>query len=990
MELTQKASGKTTVYFSDKDGIEVNEQIFEKLPPELVMDKENLVVRKRSYDRSGIKESPMQKEANVSHMEITETIGKIEETIRKPPVVLYRNESCFDEETIMGGIRDETLEMEFTGCIAVVEKTVTNAASEMEYTECFPVMMHENLEEVNGDSLEGTAVVGGIVKDDKDKFKIESQAQQIEQDTQNNVEITQKEGRRTTIYFGDNDDSIEIDEKTFERLPPELVVEKENLVARKRSYERSNIKESPMQKRPNVSRMEFTETFGMIEETVRNPPIVLYRSESCSTDENSMVDADRGEVREIELTECFPVMFIKNDKKEFETPLLDIESQTQHTEQYSCKSLAKEQFSENITTDEKEIEEQKVLCGPVVEFSVDQRGVAKTTAFEKKSSFKHSSLLKTVTKPEQNWNNVEKQLDLKDISHMFVSSNTSAGLVNTEQPISKQLQETTKKVLAKEQNTTQLKNISDLFPGISVDMNLSTATENGLGCGKTEVKNVEKTTNSSAAVLTNKELPTFKKIPDTDEKVARKNLALQVNSQPKHTIHNISSVEQFVRNADNNTITNPKNVVQISNSSIVSTGNRETSEGTETRPENPIPNKKVVQMFPVVPANTELPTQNASFSSSVSVVGQTKHMNTSRLGNSNNNSVVSINPEETGENENHLSIKKVIQMPTTFDQNISKDRVKTTKLRLNFCPKQTLEDQIEIDTENQERVAQMSFNRSKSNKQKTIADADDTNKTVASFVSMKTSFVDQPSQLSNTNTSNFIHYGAHCDSLMPESCSMHLNFSASTDDTQYLIACNLSANKQQANSEYSKILTEDYNPSPVNSKLLALSAIGSSALSNYLSDRCHVSLPMEVDDEKSETVADCSKLSQEDISLADSFAVISTSANRIAEEMSVRQDEVMKKLVVVKRRQKENFDSKKFQANVEKLVILDGNIKELFKAIERAVAKKNDDLVRYSTETSSSRSAMEVTEASSILELSKEKQEEGTSVVEQIKTKANA
>lgn len=141
---------------------------------------------------------------------------------------------------------------------------------------------------------------------------VDSSSQSSNKDTQSTMELTlcqqqRRESRRGTIYFDQGED-IEIDEEIFENLPPELAVDKENLMIRKRKSQQVVEGDVLREKRANVSDMEFTQVIPKREEVVRR--VVMYRS----IEEISMMDSVRGELEEMEFTECVPVQRIMTNK----------------------------------------------------------------------------------------------------------------------------------------------------------------------------------------------------------------------------------------------------------------------------------------------------------------------------------------------------------------------------------------------------------------------------------------------------------------------------------------------------------------------------------------------------------------------------------------------------------------------------------------------------------------------------------------------------
>lgn len=110
MELTlpqptpqQQNPRRTTIYFNDGEDIEIDEEIFENLPPELAIDKENLLIRKRKFEEIDERGDVLHAtRANVSEMEFTQVIPKRREVVRQ--VVMYRDaEEITMMDSVVGG-----------------------------------------------------------------------------------------------------------------------------------------------------------------------------------------------------------------------------------------------------------------------------------------------------------------------------------------------------------------------------------------------------------------------------------------------------------------------------------------------------------------------------------------------------------------------------------------------------------------------------------------------------------------------------------------------------------------------------------------------------------------------------------------------------------------------------------------------------------------------------------------------------------------------
>lgn len=170
MELTQcvqqeKSTRRGTICFTDGEDIEIDEEIFENLPPELAVDKENLLFRKRKLEQNEDMEYFREKRTNMSDMEFTEVIPKREEIVRS--VVMYRNveETCM----MMDDVKNVEEELEFTECIPLRE-IVQNEPEELDFTEC--IQGREVVENVlkgettigvdTRDNIEETACIGRI------------------------------------------------------------------------------------------------------------------------------------------------------------------------------------------------------------------------------------------------------------------------------------------------------------------------------------------------------------------------------------------------------------------------------------------------------------------------------------------------------------------------------------------------------------------------------------------------------------------------------------------------------------------------------------------------------------------------------------------------------------------------------------------------------------------------------------------------------------
>lgn len=173
MEFTQCLQGKienrrSTICFTEGEDIEIDDEIFECLPPELALDKENLLARNR---RSSVRKSILsdmeftqvipnrleritanKENVDMSDMDFTGIISGRKEF--QQPIVMYRS---MKEVTMVNTVSNETQEMDITDN-SVVEKALQNN-SKLNNIEN-EVIAEENMEE----PFDETSCIGGIIQ----------------------------------------------------------------------------------------------------------------------------------------------------------------------------------------------------------------------------------------------------------------------------------------------------------------------------------------------------------------------------------------------------------------------------------------------------------------------------------------------------------------------------------------------------------------------------------------------------------------------------------------------------------------------------------------------------------------------------------------------------------------------------------------------------------------------------------------------------------
>lgn len=132
--------------------------------------------------------------------------------------------------------------------------------------------------------------------------------------------------------------------------------------------------------------------------------------------------------------------------------------------------------------------------------------------------------------------------------------------------------------------------------------------------------------------------------------------------------------------------------------------------------------------------------------------------------------------------------------------------------------------------------------------------------------------------------------------LVSECTSIHLDYTTGTEEnTQFLINYNLSDNsKTRPPSEFSKILAGDYNPSPANSKILALCDMSNANYSEQLSHQ--VSQPnLNYDDSISVYITDLSKKDLDCLNISQEERCLSVSPIQTSPNGNISVDEIVEK-----------------------------------------------------------------------------------------------
>lgn len=244
---------------------------------------------------------------------------------------------------------------------------------------------------------------------------------------------------------------------------------------------------------------------------------------------------------------------------------------------------------------------------------------------------------------------------------------------------------------------------------------------------------------------------------------------------------------------------------------------------------------------------------------------------------------------------------------------------------------------------------------------------------------------------------------------------MRLDYTACmNEDTQMLINCNLSNNsKNKPHSEFSRIIAGDYNPSPMNSKLMAMCDLSSANYSEQMS-RCHVSLPIDnyddsvhagvvndlpdknQDDSINEGVADLSRKDVDCLNISQEMCVsLSPLPPIIPEEQDtpvVEQDFIKEALgQLIEMKPIERILKPKYVNNwVLKMKSLDDEFKKLLKVAQNRLLTHREKNKVYSIDSESSQNSTIteelLVEDVSLLDSTSEK--EAASIMDKILEKA--